>query len=123
VLGARDAGRAGPAAHCCSLQNRGRDPRWASRGATPPRPDSRRTAADGTAHVVARDVPMFGRVSAKSELAAAIGCSLTRWQALTRCLDDGRIDRRPSRITQTANGPTGCSKTKMASTSHFSRPR
>jgi hypothetical protein len=29
---------------------------------------------------------MLGRVSAKSELAAAIGYSLTRWQALTRYL-------------------------------------
>jgi transposase len=35
---------------------------------------------------------MVGRVSAKSELAAAIGYSLTRWQALTRYLDDGRIE-------------------------------
>ena len=35
---------------------------------------------------------MLGRVSAKSELAAAIGYSLTRWQALTRYLDDGRIE-------------------------------
>ena len=35
---------------------------------------------------------MLGRVSAKSELAAAIGYSLTRWQALTRYLKDGRIE-------------------------------
>ncbi len=35
---------------------------------------------------------MVGRVSAKSELAAAIGYSLTRWQALTRYLEDGRIE-------------------------------
>ena len=35
---------------------------------------------------------MVGRVSAKSELAAAIGYSLTRWQALTRYLDDGGIE-------------------------------
>jgi len=35
---------------------------------------------------------MLGRVSAKSELAAAIGYSLTRWQALTRYLQDGRVE-------------------------------
>ena len=35
---------------------------------------------------------MVGRVSAKSELAAAIGYSLTRWKALTRYLEDGRIE-------------------------------
>jgi hypothetical protein len=33
-----------------------------------------------------------GRVSAKSELAKAIGYSLTRWRALTRYRDDGRIE-------------------------------
>ena len=35
---------------------------------------------------------MVGRVSAKSELAKAIGYSLTRWRALTRYCDDGRIE-------------------------------
>ena len=35
---------------------------------------------------------MVGRVSAKSEIAAAIGYSLTRWRALTRYVDDGRIE-------------------------------
>ncbi|HWI13906.1 MAG TPA: IS66 family transposase, partial [Burkholderiales bacterium] len=35
---------------------------------------------------------MLGRVSAKSELAQAIGYSLTRWKALTRYVDDGRIE-------------------------------
>ena len=35
---------------------------------------------------------LLGRVSAKSELAQAIGYSLTRWQALTRYRDDGRIE-------------------------------
>ena len=35
---------------------------------------------------------MVGRVSAKSEFAAAIGYSLTRWKALTRYVDDGRIE-------------------------------
>ena len=37
-------------------------------------------------------VGMVGRVSAKSELAKAIGYSLTRWRALTRYRDDGRIE-------------------------------
>lgn len=35
---------------------------------------------------------LVGRVSAKSELARAIGYSLTRWQALTRYRDDGHIE-------------------------------
>ncbi|MEP7299607.1 MAG: IS66 family transposase [Burkholderiales bacterium] len=35
---------------------------------------------------------MVGRVSAKSELAKAIGYSLTLWRALTRYRDDGRIE-------------------------------
>jgi len=35
---------------------------------------------------------MVGRVSAKSEIAGAIGYSLTRWRALTRYVDDGRIE-------------------------------
>ena len=35
---------------------------------------------------------MVGRVSAKSELARAIGYSLTRWRALTRYRADGRIE-------------------------------
>ena len=35
---------------------------------------------------------LLGRVSAKSELAQAIGYSLTRWQALTRYCHDGRIE-------------------------------
>ena len=35
---------------------------------------------------------MVGRVSAKSEIAAAIGYTLSRWQALTRYCDDGRIE-------------------------------
>ena len=60
-------------------------------------PDSRR------AHRQARAGPLLdqmhswlsglvGRVSAKSELAQAIGYSLVRWQALTRYRDDGRIE-------------------------------
>ncbi len=35
---------------------------------------------------------MFARVSAKSDLAQAIGYTLTHWKALTRYCDDGRID-------------------------------
>ena len=35
---------------------------------------------------------MVGRVSAKSDLAKAIGYSLTRWKALTRYRDNGRIE-------------------------------
>lgn len=35
---------------------------------------------------------LVGRVSAKSELAQAVGYSLVRWQALTRYRDDGRIE-------------------------------
>jgi transposase len=35
---------------------------------------------------------LLGRVSAKSELAQAIGYSLARWTALTRYVDDGRIE-------------------------------
>lgn len=35
---------------------------------------------------------LVGRVSAKSEIASAMGYSLTRWQALTRYVDDGRVE-------------------------------
>ena len=35
---------------------------------------------------------LVGRVSARSELAQAVGYTLTRWQALTRYRDDGRIE-------------------------------
>jgi transposase len=35
---------------------------------------------------------MLARVSAKSDLARAIGYSLTHWKALTRYCDDGRIE-------------------------------
>jgi len=35
---------------------------------------------------------MVGRVSAKSEIAGAIGYTLSRWQALMRYRDDGRIE-------------------------------
>ncbi len=35
---------------------------------------------------------LVGRVSAKSELASAVGYVLTRWRALTRYRDDGRIE-------------------------------
>jgi transposase len=35
---------------------------------------------------------MLARVSAKSDLAQAIGYALTHWQALTRYCEDGRIE-------------------------------
>jgi transposase len=35
---------------------------------------------------------LLARVSAKSEIAQAIGYSLVRWTALTRYVDDGRIE-------------------------------
>jgi hypothetical protein len=35
---------------------------------------------------------LLGRVSAKSQLAQAIGYSLVRWRALTRYVDDGTIE-------------------------------
>jgi transposase len=35
---------------------------------------------------------LLGRVSAKSQIAQAIGYSLVRWQALTRYVDNGRIE-------------------------------
>ena len=35
---------------------------------------------------------MVRRVSAKSDLAKAIGYTLTRWQSLTRYRDDGRME-------------------------------
>ncbi len=35
---------------------------------------------------------MVGRVPAKSEIAGAIGYSLKRWKALTRYVDDERIE-------------------------------
>jgi hypothetical protein len=35
---------------------------------------------------------MVGRVSAKSDLAQAVGYTLTHWEALTRYCDDGRIE-------------------------------
>ena len=35
---------------------------------------------------------LLGRVSAKSDIAQAIGYSLVRWKALTRYVDDGRLE-------------------------------
>jgi len=60
-------------------------------------PDVRRRARQARAGPLLEDLRawlagMVGRVSAKSELARAIGYSLTRWQALTRYRDDGRIE-------------------------------
>jgi transposase len=60
-------------------------------------PDVRRRERQARAGPLLEDLrawltSMVGRVSAKSELAKAIGYSLTRWRALTRYRDDGRIE-------------------------------
>ncbi len=60
-------------------------------------PDVRRRARQARAGPLLEDlrawlVAMLSRMSAKSELAKAIGYSLTRWRALTRYCDDGRIE-------------------------------
>ena len=60
-------------------------------------PDVRRRQRQARAGPLLEDLRawltgMVGRVSAKSELAKAIGYSLTRWRALTRYRDDGRIE-------------------------------
>ena len=60
-------------------------------------PEVRRRARQARAGPLLEDLHawfanMIGRVSAKSDLAKAIGYSLTRWRALTRYRDDGRIE-------------------------------
>jgi hypothetical protein len=60
-------------------------------------PDVRRRERQARAGPLLEDMRawlagMMGKVSAKSELAKAIGYSLTRWRALTRYRDDGRIE-------------------------------
>lgn len=60
-------------------------------------PEVRRVQRQARASPLLQDMhawlsQLLGRVSAKSELAQAIGYSLTRWQALTRYCDDGRIE-------------------------------
>ncbi len=60
-------------------------------------PDVRRRERQARAGPLLEDlrawfIGMLGRVSAKSELAKAMGYSLTRWRALTRYRDDGRIE-------------------------------
>ena len=60
-------------------------------------PDIRRTQRQARAGPLLDEMhawlsSLVGRVSAKSELAQAIGYSLVRWQALTRYRDDGRIE-------------------------------
>ena len=45
-----------------------------------------------TFHDPVRLLSLVGRVSAKSDIARAIGYTLTRWTALTRYRDDGRIE-------------------------------
>jgi hypothetical protein len=60
-------------------------------------PDVRRRERQARAGPLLEDMRtwltgVLGKVSTKSELAKAIGYSLTRWQALTRYRDDGRIE-------------------------------
>ena len=60
-------------------------------------PDVRRRARQARAGPLLQELrdwfaSMVGKVSAKSELAKAISYSLTRWRALTRYRDDGRIE-------------------------------
>jgi transposase len=60
-------------------------------------PDERRQQRQERAVPLLKDLhawlsEMLGRVSAKSDLAEAIGYTLTHWQALTRYCDDGRIE-------------------------------
>ena len=60
-------------------------------------PDLRRQARQARAGPLLEDMrawftSLMTKVSAKSELAKAIGYSLTRWKALTRYVDDGRIE-------------------------------
>ena len=60
-------------------------------------PEVRRAQRQAQASPLLQDMhawlsQLLGRVSAKSELAQAIGYSLTRWRALTRYCDDGRIE-------------------------------
>ncbi|RYF44739.1 MAG: transposase, partial [Comamonadaceae bacterium] len=60
-------------------------------------PDLRREQRQARAGPLLKDMHawltgLLGRVSAKSDLARAIGYSLARWTALTRYVDDGRIE-------------------------------
>jgi transposase len=60
-------------------------------------PDARRKQRQARAGPLLADMhawltSLIGRVSAKSELAQAIGYSLVRWKALVRYVDDGRIE-------------------------------
>ncbi len=60
-------------------------------------PDVRRQVRQARAGPLLEDLRAWltstlGKVSRKSELAKAIGYSLTRWKSLTRYLDDGRIE-------------------------------
>lgn len=60
-------------------------------------PDLRREQRRARAGPLLRDMhewlsSLLGRVSAKSEIAQAIGYSLVRWTALTRYVEDGRIE-------------------------------
>lgn len=60
-------------------------------------PDERRRERQARARPLIEEMhawlsALVGRVSAKSEIAGAVGYSLARWRALTRYLEDGRIE-------------------------------
>jgi hypothetical protein len=60
-------------------------------------PDERRTERQASAAALLKDLHKWlhttaRKVSKKSELAGAIGYTLSRWTALTRYCDDGRIE-------------------------------
>jgi transposase len=60
-------------------------------------PEQRRTARNERSRMIVDDLRVYldarlRQVSAKSKLAEAIRYALTRWDGLTRFLDDGRID-------------------------------
>ncbi len=81
--------RAGSQAHRCAVCDQGRHPRAPAGRAMPGAPGASRAAARG---LFAWLRGMLAQVSTKSELARAIGYTLTRLGSLTRYRDDGRIE-------------------------------
>ena len=81
--------RRGARAHRRALRDRSRDPRPAARERAAIR-QARAGPLLESLHEWLRQT--LARVSKKSELAKAIGYVLTRWTALTRYRDDGRIE-------------------------------
>ena len=84
------ARRAGAAAHPRAVRDRGRDPRPAAGRAARAAPGSRRTVAEGHASRGSRGCSHACRPS-RSWLRRS-RYSLVRWKALTRYVDDGRIE-------------------------------